>query len=265
MCAAARADRCPARSARAWSRRATRPSGRRTCTRGRAPPRSRSRRRRSTSSPRRACRLTPRRSRSGSCTRSPERCRSSAGRRTSRETTRDAQRPPSVEPSPSCRSASDELLELALERLLDDPAGVRVARQGHRELLGLLELDVRRQRRHLRVGDRLVDDEALGGERLIPRGADLVGMLDPDPLRPDDLRIAGEVEVGKHLRGVELWVPGITRCSQVTWLRSLLCRTTTTHCLLLQRCWWCARSMSAALPIICIAPSPIEAMTGRSG
>src|SRR5215212_12185318 len=65
--------------------------------------------------------------------------------------------------------AGGELLELALERLLDNPRRVRVAlEQGLGHLLGLIEADVRRQRRHFGVGDGLVEDRAVRRERLIP-------------------------------------------------------------------------------------------------
>ena len=54
--------------------------------------------------------------------------------------------------------AGSELLELALDRLLDDPHRVRVALgQGLGHHLRLFEANVRWQRRHFGVGDRLVD------------------------------------------------------------------------------------------------------------
>ena len=57
----------------------------------------------------------------------------------------------------------------------------------------------------------------------------------------------------------------MARISQVTWLRSLLCRTATisrgsVHC-----CQYLAMVISSAMPFICIAPSPTNAMPGRSG
>lgn len=57
----------------------------------------------------------------------------------------------------------------------------------------------------------------------------------------------------------------MARISQVTWLRSLLCRTTTTrrgsaHCR-----QYLAMVMSSFIPFICIAPSPTKAIPGRSG
>ena len=52
--------------------------------------------------------------------------------------------------------AGGELLELALDRLLDDPHRVRVALgQGLGHHLGLFEADVRRQQRHFGVGPSL--------------------------------------------------------------------------------------------------------------
>src|SRR5688500_3847029 len=76
-----------------------------------------------------------------------------------------------------------ELLELVLERPLDHPAPPRIA-LGHREgeLLRLLEGDVRRQRRHLRVGEDVDDARPVGGERLVPRRAELLRRLDTQPL-----------------------------------------------------------------------------------
>ena len=65
---------------------------------------------------------------------------------------------------------------------------------------------MRRQRRDLRVGDRLVDHRTVGRQRLVPGVGHPVGRLHPDPLQAQQLGIAGEREVGQHLRGVQLRV-----------------------------------------------------------
>ena len=77
---------------------------------------------------------------------------------------------------------------------------VRVARErGLGEVLRLLERDVRRQRRHLRVDDRLEHGRAVGGERLVPGVAELVRVVDADPVQADQLGVLGVREVGDRL------------------------------------------------------------------
>src|SRR3954465_11213332 len=71
-------------------------------------------------------------------------------------------------------SAVDEFLQLALDRLRDDLAARRVAGQRLRQLLRLIEADVRRQRRDLRIGDRLDQHRLVGAERLVPGADDLL-------------------------------------------------------------------------------------------
>src|SRR3954447_15605416 len=66
-------------------------------------------------------------------------------------------------------SAVDEFLDLALDRLADDLAARRITGQRLRELEGLFETDVWRERRHLGVGDRFDQDRLVGRERLVPR------------------------------------------------------------------------------------------------
>src|SRR5204862_2164762 len=74
--------------------------------------------------------------------------------------------PPGPPPPPS---AVHELLHLAHEGLLRDVRRGRVAlHQRLRHVLGLVDPDVRRQRRDLRVGDRLVDHRTVGRQRLVP-------------------------------------------------------------------------------------------------
>jgi len=59
--------------------------------------------------------------------------------------------------------------------------------------------------------------------------------------------------------------PASTRCSQVTWFKSRFLSTRTTSWWLVHSRQYAATSMSAAFPSICIAPSPMHAITGRSG
>ena len=66
-------------------------------------------------------------------------------------------------------SSGQELGELALERLAHHPAGGGIATgQCLRQPVRLLEADVRRQRRDLRVGDELEQRRPAGAERLGP-------------------------------------------------------------------------------------------------
>jgi len=83
---------------------------------------------------------------------------------------------------------------------------VRVPDQGLRHLLCLLELDMGRQRRHLRVRDRLVYDRPVCRQRLVPGVGDPVRRLDSDAAQPEQLRVPREREVGQHLRGLELGI-----------------------------------------------------------
>src|SRR5215212_3694710 len=99
--------------------------------------------------------------------------------------------------------AGGELLELALERLLDNPRRVRVAlEQGLGHVLGLLETDVRWQRRHLGIGYGFVEHGPVGRERLIPGVSYAIRRIHPNTLEPEQLREAGVGEVGDVLRGL---------------------------------------------------------------
>ena len=95
---------------------------------------------------------------------------------------------------------------------------------GGGERLGLLERDVRRQRRDLRIGDRLDHDRPVGGERVVPGGADLApGRSTRMPVEPDQL--ARSRRRGSRAASCEasnFGSPSIARCSQVTWFRSLV-------------------------------------------
>src|SRR3954465_6500503 len=78
-------------------------------------------------------------------------------------------------------SAVDEFLDLALDRLADDLAARRIARQRLRQLQGLFEADVRRERRHLRVGDRFDQHRLSPPPRPLPPGPDPLPLLPPQP------------------------------------------------------------------------------------
>src|SRR5205085_1940957 len=84
-----------------------------------------------------------------------------------------ARRPPS--------STGQELRQLLAEALRDQSTRVRIAvanRAQHRACL--LEGDVRRQRWHLRIDDRLDERRTVRGERAVPRVADEIRILDAD-------------------------------------------------------------------------------------
>src|SRR5690606_40502388 len=59
--------------------------------------------------------------------------------------------------------------------------------------------------------------------------------------------------------------PCITRCSQVTWLRSSLLNTQQIHCGFCHSLQYLATVINSARLLICMAPSPTSATTGRSG
>ena len=66
--------------------------------------------------------------------------------------------------------------------------GLRIAfYQSLGERLGLLKSDVRRQRRHLRIGLELDDNRAISGERLLPGRTDPIGIVNKDALNPNQL------------------------------------------------------------------------------
>src|SRR5215216_3108531 len=77
-------------------------------------------------------------------------------------------------------SAVDELLDLSLDRLADDLAARRITGQRLRQLQGLFEADVRRERRHLGIGDRLEQHRLVGRERLVPRVGHVLRVVDAD-------------------------------------------------------------------------------------
>ena len=64
---------------------------------------------------------------------------------------------------------------------------------------------------------------------------------------------------------LNLGLPSITRCSQVTWFRSSLFQTQQTQCGVAQSFQYLETVISSAMLFICMAPSPTRAMIGRSG
>src|SRR5437764_15171687 len=87
-------------------------------------------------------------------------------------------------------SAVDEFLDLALDRLADDLAARRITRQRLRQLQGLFEADVRRERRHLRVGDRFDQHRLARAERLFPRVRDLLRIVHTNAAETEQLGVA---------------------------------------------------------------------------
>ena len=80
------------------------------------------------------------------------------------------------------------------------------------EVLGVLQRDVRRQWRHIRIGIGFEDDRPIGGQRLVPGGTDPVRVVDEDALEPDQFCI---FVIGKS--GM-LWVDSVLPAP--SWIRS---------------------------------------------
>src|SRR3546814_16103498 len=84
-----------------------------------------------------------------------------------------------------------ERREQLLGTLLDDAAFIWIAlAQRTHQRLGLFPGDMRRQRRHIGVGDELDDDRAIGCQRQIPGRADVIRLVDADALEAEHLAIA---------------------------------------------------------------------------
>ena len=134
------------------------------------------------------------------------------------------------------------------------------------KLRGLLERDVRRQRRHLGIGLHLQHHRPVAGQRLVPRGAQLLGIVDSRcPAGRSSRRSGDRARRESAARRRTSGSPSITRCSHVTWFRSSLLNTQqiqrgSAHC-----CQYLATVISSAMLFICMAPSPTSAITGRSG
>src|SRR4051812_23218479 len=92
-------------------------------------------------------------------------------------------------------SAVYEFLELALDRLGDDLAARGIAGQRMRQLLRLLEADVRREWRHLRVGHGLNQHRLVRAERVVPGVGDLLRIVHTDAAEPEQLGVACVREV----------------------------------------------------------------------
>src|SRR3954451_23034087 len=89
------------------------------------------------------------------------------------------------------RSASGlDRVEHLPDRVADHLPAARIAvEDGAGEVPGLLEGDVRRQRRNLRIGDHLEHRRAVGAEHLVPGIGDAVGIGDAHALEADQLRV----------------------------------------------------------------------------
>src|SRR3954454_13155969 len=114
---------------------------------------------------------------------------------------------PSLVPIPAMRLTLVGQITLrgVLDCLLDESEGVGVAVVDRRgEVLRLFEGDVRWQRRHVRIGDRLQHRWTVGAEHAIPRRPDIFRSIDADPDQAERLGVAGVREVGETLRGFEL-------------------------------------------------------------
>src|SRR5438105_14992178 len=84
--------------------------------------------------------------------------------------------------APTGNDSGDDLLH----RLLGDPEAIDIPfEHRRRERLRLVERDVRRQRRHIGIGDRFEDNRSVRTESLVPRRTDLLRPLDLDATQPD--------------------------------------------------------------------------------
>ncbi len=99
------------------------------------------------------------------------------------------------------------------------------------ELARLVEGDVRRQRRDLGIGDRLDHDRPVAADsaRPCPARSPRVGRRGCRSARASR-RSARTGSRAAPARPSNLGSPSMTRCSQVTWLRSWLLSTSTTSC-----------------------------------
>ena len=109
------------------------------------------------------------------------------------------------------------------------PLLVRVAlEQRLHEVLRLLEGDVRRQRRNLGIGLHLQHHRPLARPAPRPRPRQLRPGVDVDALSGRSVRRScGTATLGMSCEASNFGSPSITRCSQVTWLRSSLFKTQT--------------------------------------
>ena len=79
------------------------------------------------------------------------------------------------------------------------------------------------QRGHLRIGDRLVEHRFHGRrERLVQAGPTSPGESTRIPLKPSSSAYRAYGKSGRSCEPSNFGSPSMTRCSQVTWFRSLL-------------------------------------------
>src|SRR3954466_5539031 len=101
--------------------------------------------------------------------------------------------------------AGQVLLDLLLDALPDEACGVLVAVQHRRRRrLHLLPGGVRRDRRDVGGAADVEHGRPVGGQRRVPRGADVVGLLHVDALQAERAGEGGVVDVGQGLRLGEL-------------------------------------------------------------
>src|SRR5665213_112401 len=67
------------------------------------------------------------------------------------------------------------------------------------QILGLLETDVRRQNRYVRIGNRLNHYGAVSRERFVPRGTNPLWLVNANPLETKQLGVSCIGEIGQVL------------------------------------------------------------------
>src|SRR5579883_3101234 len=109
--------------------------------------------------------------------------------------------------APSLLLAGQDRAEDLPRGLLDDRALARIAfDQRLHELLRLFEGDMRRERRHFRVGLDLEHDRAARRQRFVPGRAELVGIVAIDTAKADQFGEAMVRNVRDFLAGVEFGI-----------------------------------------------------------
>src|SRR3546814_20923632 len=97
-----------------------------------------------------------------------------------------------------------ERREQLLGTLLDDAAFIWIAlAQRTHQRLGLFPGDMRRQRRHIGVGDELDDDRAIGCQRQIPDRPEVIRLVDADALEAEPLARARVWTIEDVLRALD--------------------------------------------------------------
>src|SRR5579872_3308328 len=106
---------------------------------------------------------------------------------------------------PRLAAVRDQGLDYSLYGLLDDAGFVGIALEERlREVLRLLERDVRRQRGDVGVGDCFQDDRPVALQGGVPRVPQVLRFVDADAPKPDALGEVGVREVRQVLAGLEL-------------------------------------------------------------